>query len=139
MVVLVVGRGEPTVARFYVSVPELSSDVLPQDAIHPELLQTSAIIELMLTKWCEPPAVEQLQLSTMIQQLLSLLSQYSGLRADKLWEILGETGPFQQMTEGLFRDLLRCLGQKDMIQQSRDRELLLSPKGERIVNHYSFL
>ncbi len=130
--------GEPTIARFYVSVPELASDALPQDAIHPELVQTIAIIELMLSKWCEPPAMEQLQLSTLIQQLLSLLTQYAGCRADQLWDLLCDTGPFQQMTPELFRELLRGLGEKELIQQCQDRTLLLSPKGERIVNHYSF-
>ncbi|MCM1981654.1 DEAD/DEAH box helicase [Lyngbya confervoides] len=130
--------GEPAIARFYVSVPELAADMPPQEAIHPELVQTIAMINLLLERWCEPPVPEKLQLSTLIQQLLSLLSQYEGLKAQDLWEILGETGPFQQVSAELFQDLLRCLGQREMIQQSGDRTLLLSPKGERIVNHYSF-
>lgn len=131
-------KGEPTIARFYVSVPELAADVLPQDAIHPELVQTIAIINLLLNKWCEPPAPEQLQLSTLIQQIFSLLSQYQGLRADEVWSVLCESGPFQQISDSLFRDLLRCMGQRELIQQSGDRTLLLSPKGERIASHYSF-
>ena len=61
--------GAPTIARFYVSVPELGAEILPQDAIHPELVQTIAIINLLLGKWCEPPDPEKLQLSTLIQQI----------------------------------------------------------------------
>ena len=52
--------------------------------------------------------------------------------------MLCETGPFQQISDDLFRDLLRCLGQRELIQQSSDRSLLLTPKGERITSHYSF-
>jgi ATP-dependent helicase Lhr and Lhr-like helicase len=130
--------GEPAIARFYLTVPELTADGLPQDAIHPELVQAIAMINLLLNHWCEPPAAERLHLSTLIQQFLSLLSQMGGCRADVAWEILCGTGPFPAVDTRCFRELLHGLAQTEIIHQIQDGSLLLSPKGERMVGHYSF-
>ncbi|MGB8701980.1 MAG: DEAD/DEAH box helicase, partial [Thermosynechococcaceae cyanobacterium] len=110
----------------------------PQDALYPELVQVIAILNLLLDGWCEPPIVGQLHLSTLIQQLLSLIVQYGGIRAESAWHILCRTGPFTAVNPTMFAQLLRCLGQHDLIQQSGDGSLLLAPAGDRLVGHYSF-
>jgi ATP-dependent helicase Lhr and Lhr-like helicase len=130
--------GDPAIARFYITVPESGDDLAPQDRLHSELVQAIAILNLLLAGWCEPPIVGKLHLSTLIQQLLSLLAQYGGVRPDRVWQILCKQGPFQAVDQPMFMKLLRCLGQHELIQQSQDRSLLLGVKGDRWVNRYSF-
>jgi ATP-dependent helicase Lhr and Lhr-like helicase len=130
--------GDPAIARFYITVPESGDDLAPQDRLNSELVQAITILNLLLTGWCEPPIVEKLHLSTLIQQLLSVLAQYGGVRPDHAWQLLCKQGPFQSVDQPMFMKLLRCLGQHELIQQSQDSSLLLGVKGDRIVNHYSF-
>jgi ATP-dependent helicase Lhr and Lhr-like helicase len=130
--------GDPAIARFYITVPEASEALSPQDALYPELVQAIAVLNLLLAGWCEPPIVSKLHLSTLIQQVLSLIVQQGGLRADQVWQVLCQTGPFQSVDQAMFMKLLRCLGQHELIQQSQDGSLLIGEKGDRIVNHYSF-
>ncbi|MGA7935231.1 MAG: DEAD/DEAH box helicase [Kovacikia sp.] len=131
-------EGDPAILRCYISEPEVTPETSPQDALHPELVQTIAIINLLLNRWCEPPVVGKLHLSTLIQQFLSLIAQSGGIHADQAWNLLCQTGPFTKVDQALFIQLLRCLGTHDLIQQSQDGVLLPGLKGERLINHYSF-
>jgi ATP-dependent Lhr-like helicase len=101
-------------------------------------VQAIAIIHLLLQGWYEPPVVGKLHLSTMVQQLLSLIAQHGGVRPDQAWETLCQSGAFKAIDKATYIQLLRCLAEKDLIQQSQEGLLLLGLKGERIVNHYSF-
>ncbi|KAI9133873.1 DEAD/DEAH box helicase [Acaryochloris sp. CCMEE 5410] len=130
--------GDPAIMRVYVSVPQLDSFTSPEQALYPDLVQAIAIINLLLEGWYEPPIAGRLHISTLIQQLLSSIAQQGGIRADQAWHDFCEEGPFQEMEQGLFIKLLRCLGERDLIQQSQDGLLLLGLKGERLVNHYTF-
>lgn len=130
--------GDPAIMRVYVSVPQLDAYTSPEQALYPDLVQAIAILNLLLEGWYEPPIAGRLHLSTLIQQILSSIAQQGGIRADQAWHDLCEEGPFQEMEQGLFIKLLRCLGERDLIQQSQDGLLLLGLKGERLVNHYTF-
>ncbi|HEY9695788.1 MAG TPA: DEAD/DEAH box helicase [Trichocoleus sp.] len=130
--------GDPAILRCYISEPEVTPETPPQDALHPALMQTIAIINLLLDRWCEPPATGKLHLSTLIQQFLSLIAQYGGVKATQAWQVLCQTGAFRTVDQTLFIQLLRALGEHDLIQQSQDGLLLLGVKGEKLVNHYSF-
>ncbi|MEM8505456.1 MAG: DEAD/DEAH box helicase [Cyanobacteria bacterium P01_D01_bin.1] len=132
-------EGEPAIVRFYLSEKEVTPQTPIQDSLHPALIQTIAIVNLMIfEKWCEPPVVSKLHLSTLIQQALSLIAQYGGVSPLQLWQVLCQTGAFHQVDQALFMKLLKQLGYEDLIQQTHDGLLLLGVKGEKIVNHYSF-
>ena len=130
---------DPAIIRFYITEPEVTPTTSKTDTLHPALVQTIAIINLMVfERWCEPPIVTKLHLSTLIQQVLSLIAQYGGINALQLHQVLCETGAFQQVSQERFVKLLRQLGAQDLIQQTHDGVLILGLKGERLVNHYSF-
>ena len=129
-------QNDPAVLRLYITEPEVTQITPPAETLHPALMQAIAAVKLLLQGWYEPPIVGKLHLSTLIQQMLSLIAQQSGIRADRAWEVLHET--FASVDRATYVQLLRCLGQQDLIQQSRDGLLLLGLKGERLVNHYSF-
>lgn len=131
-------RGEPSVMRIYIEEPELEPGSPPQDRLRTELVEAIAMVRLLLTKWCEPPNAGALHLSTLVQQVLSLIAQYGGATAADAWRVLCRDGAFPAVREEVFITLLRELGTHDLIVQSTDATLLLGVKGERIVNHYSF-
>jgi ATP-dependent Lhr-like helicase len=103
------------------------------------LVQTTAMIELLLCGWCEAPNLQSLHLSTLVQQVLSMIAQHGGIRPQQAFDALCGRGPFEQVSTRDFARLLRSLGARDLvIQQASDGLLLLGTAGERLVNHYSF-
>ena len=131
-------RGEPSVMRIYVEEPHIEPVSPPQDRLRAELVQAIAMVRLLTMKWCEPPTAGALHLSTLVQQVLSLIAQYGGATASDAWRVLCRDGAFPGVSAETFANLLRELGKHDLIMQSSDGTLLLGVKGERIVNHYSF-
>jgi ATP-dependent helicase Lhr and Lhr-like helicase len=132
-------RGEPAILRAYVTEPLVDSRTSLADELRAELVQTIAMLELLLAGWCEPPDQEALHLSTLIQQLLSAIAQHGGLTAAAGYRALcGPGSPFTAVAPAQFGSLLRDLGAREVLTQAADGTLLLGPLGERTVNHYSF-
>jgi ATP-dependent Lhr-like helicase len=131
-------KGEPAVLWGYVMENEIEVNSTPKDYLHENLVQFIAQIRLLIKRWYEPPRIENLHLSTFIQQLLSLIAQYGGLNAATAWTILCEGGVFQNLNKSDFILLLRALGEKDILIQTHDGLLLHGFVGERIVNDYKF-
>ncbi|HEY9641440.1 MAG TPA: DEAD/DEAH box helicase, partial [Coleofasciculaceae cyanobacterium] len=131
-------QNDPAILRLYITEPEVTALTPVADTLHPSLVQAIAIVYLLLRGWYEPPRVGKLHLSTLIQQLLSLIAQYGGIQPQQSWNILCQTGAFSAIDAATYMQLLRCLGEQDLIQQSQDGLLLLGLTGERWVNHYSF-
>ena len=128
-------RGDPAILRVFIRELEIDSNSTIEDSLHFELVQTVAMINLLLKRWCEPPDAERLHLSTLIQQILSVIAQYGGVTAQRAWRVLAGSFRLDQLT---FIAVLRCLGDNKIIRQEPDGTLLLDEAGERIVNHYSF-
>jgi ATP-dependent Lhr-like helicase len=131
-------RGDPAVLRVYVREDALSADSPPQDVLRLELVETIAIVELLLRRWYEPPVRGRLHLSTLVQQTMSVIAQHGGVRAAEAYDALCRNGPFQGVSPAMFASLLRALGSHDLLMQGGDGTLLLGSTGERLVNHYDF-
>ena len=56
----------PSIIRMNIEGHEPSRDISPFRRPSLGLLQTTAMTSLMLEKWCEPPEVDRLYLSTLI-------------------------------------------------------------------------
>lgn len=134
------GRTEDAAStlRIFVSENEVTPDTPPQDTLRTTLVQAVAMVRLLIAKWNEPPDPEALQLSTLVQQTLSLIAQHGGVSATDAWGALCRTGPFSQVGQQLYTGLLRSLGQNDLLVQTHDGQLVLGLTGEKIVNHYDF-
>jgi ATP-dependent Lhr-like helicase len=132
--------GQPAILRMYITEREITANTSPEDALRADLVQSVAMIDLLLDGWNETPDPGGLHLSTLIQQLLSLIAQYGGVAPSDAYQALCGHGPFSKVDRPTFAKLLRALGspQKDMVSQTGDGLLLLGLKGERLVNHYSF-
>jgi ATP-dependent helicase Lhr and Lhr-like helicase len=130
--------GQPAVIRIYISERELGDRTPPQDALRDELFQTIAMVELLLSSWYEPPHAAGLHLSTLIQQILSVLAQHGAARVAEVHQVLCGDGPFAHVQKSTFVALLRDMGCHDLIRQDSRGLLVPGGQGERLVNHYSF-
>jgi ATP-dependent helicase Lhr and Lhr-like helicase len=131
-------RGQPAVLRLYVSERELTEHTPPTDSLRSELLQTIAMVDLLLERWYEPPDMHRLHLSTLIQQVLSVIAQRGGAEAAPLFEALCAYGPFRTVDRATFVALLRAMGEADLVVQDSEGLLLHGPTGEKLVNHFGF-
>ena len=133
-------EGQPAILRQYAVETRLASDSSYVDRLRLGLIRSIAMIELLLEGWCEPPKPQALHLSTLVHQILSVIAQRGGASASNLYNVLCREGPFRRVTTPIFTDVLRALGNPEtgLIEQTESGLLLLGPKGERLVEHYSF-
>jgi ATP-dependent Lhr-like helicase len=129
---------EPSVIRIFIEEDEPEADSSVLDRLFPDLLQATAMVQLMLAKWCEPPDVDRLHLSTLVQQVLSVIAERGGSQPDQIFDKLVLRGGFPNVDEESFTELLRCLGRADLIEQTVEGLLILGLKGEQIVRHHDF-
>jgi ATP-dependent Lhr-like helicase len=130
--------GRPAILRIYVAEPQLTPGVSPPDALRAELFQSVAMVELLIAAWNEAPDTAGLHLSTLIQQVLSIVAQHGGATAGQLFDMLCGRGPFRRIDQDTFAGVLRDMGRHDLIQQLDDGLLMPGTAGDRLLNHYSF-
>lgn len=130
--------GKPAILRIYIEEDEITKNTHPVDALRADLVQTIAMVKLLIAKWYEPPAVNGLHLSTLIQQIMSVIAQYGGVTAEQAWKIICHQAVFATVDQAMLANLLRSMGKHELICQGSDGFLLHGRQGEKIVNHYSF-
>lgn len=131
-------RGDAAVLRLFIPEDEITGRSHLLDRLRLETIQCIAMINLLLKKWYEPAPEEQYHLSTLVQQTLSVIGQYGGVRANQLWSLLCDTGPFSLVDRALYAIFLKALGEQELITQTHDGQLILGHRGEKIVEHYTF-
>ena len=129
---------EPAVLRGFIVEAALRTGSALVDELRTQLVQTVAMVQLLLAGWCEPPAPRQMHLSTLVQQVLSVIAQHGGVLARELYLALCRSGPFRGIDSELFEEILRCLGKQHILTQTSDRALTLGDRGETLVDHHSF-
>lgn len=102
-------EGEVTVLWQYCVAETLSPGANCVDSLYADLVQAVAVIQLFIAKWYEPPAVDALHYSTLIQQVLSLVGERHGTTAAKAYQTLCQSGPFRGISEANFIALLRVM------------------------------
>jgi ATP-dependent helicase Lhr and Lhr-like helicase len=133
------GENEPHVLRVCVLEPGLDARSTVPDRLRVELVQALAMIELIVReKWCEPPRPGRLHLSTLLQQILAVIMQNGGVRAQDAWVLLCRDGAFQQVDPPTFGTLVRAMAKRDLLYQTADGTLVLTEVGEKITNYYGF-
>jgi ATP-dependent Lhr-like helicase len=130
---------EPAILRAYTVEQTLGEKADLATRLRMETVQTAAAISLLLEHWFEPPAVNGAHYSTLVQQLLSAIAQYGGIQAAQAYGLLcGDGRPFPAVSKDGFAELLRALGQSEVLIQDHSGLLLHGPLGDKLVNHYSF-
>lgn len=132
-------KGEDAILRGYCIEDALDVNSSLDTKLRLSTVQLTAQISLLLDNWFEPPRVQGMHLSTLIQQLLSSIAQTGGASAGQLYSLLcaPETS-FSAVSKAEFLQLLKHMGEKELIVQDSSGTLLHGSVGERFVNHYSF-
>jgi len=131
-------RAKAAVLRLFIPEDELTSKSHVIDRLRLQTIQSIAMVNLLLQKWYEPPPEQQYHFSTLVQQTLSVIGQYGGVRAQQLWALLCKTGPFCLVNQALYGQFLKALGEQELITQTSDGQIVLGVRGERYVEHYTF-
>ena len=131
-------RGEAAILRSFTVEQELTGQSHMLTELRAGTFEICAMIDLLLEGWCEPPKPNGLHLSTLVQQILALISEHGGITAPDAFHILCKDGPFNAIAKGDFIELLKALVSKKLIEQDRTGLLLHGEKGEKMANHYSF-
>ena len=84
------------------------------------------------------PEIDRLHLSTLIQQVLSVIAERGGSRADDLHRTLVLQGGFPNVDQPTLIHVLRSMGAADLIEQAPDGLLITGLRGEKIVRNHDF-
>jgi ATP-dependent helicase Lhr and Lhr-like helicase len=131
-------KGEPAILRCYAVEAALDSKSDISDQLREGLVQSIAMVRLLIAGWFEPPRVGGLHASTLVQQILSIIAERGGATAPDLWATLIQRGAFGNVSREDFVALLRHLGEKELLIQESSGLLLHGVLGEKLVNHYEF-
>lgn len=129
-------RDEPSILRVFSIENEKSSGWLYE--LRSNLIQNIAVIELLREKQYEEPVVNKPHLSTLIQQILSLVASFSGFYPKEGWEILCNRGAFKSITPKLFMEQLKCMGKQGLLSQLSSGEIIIGKEGERLLRKLDF-
>ena len=111
-------RDSPSVLRMLISEQELTATSSIVDHLRLQLVQSMAMIRLMISKrWFEPADTRQMHYSTLLHQILAITAQWGGVRADQLWTQLCQTGPFRNIDVNDFKSLLKYMGANSLLTQ----------------------
>jgi len=129
---------EPRIGRMYIACRELGAEAELLHRLHLELIQAIAITELLLEGWLEPLRPATCDLSTLTHQVISTIAETGGLGVADLYARLCKIGPFRAVEPALFTRLLRCLGDRDVVEQTAQGDLILGLFGERLRSERDF-
>ncbi len=132
--------GKPAVLRIYIEEAPIEARSTILDRLRLDTVLSVAAVRLLLAGWCEPPPRRALHLSTLLHQVLSIITTRGGVHAGALYRMLCETGPFCNVPRELFVKLLRQMGESEirLIEQAPDGTLLLGSEGEHVVERHTF-
>lgn len=133
-------EGEPRILRLYLACEEPSPRANILDRLHLDLIQSIAVIDLMLEGWTEPDAPARCDLSTLTQQVISIIAQHGGATPQRLFEMLCRDphAAFPGVEAVLFKRVLECLRDGDLIEGTREGDCILGLVGEHLRKDKGF-
>ncbi|EAQ67749.1 hypothetical ATP-dependent helicase [Marinomonas sp. MED121] len=132
-------RGGASILRMLIAEEELIKNSSVIDKLRLELIQSLAMIRLLISsKWYEPADTSLYHFSTLLHQILAVIAQWGGIRAKQLFSLLCKDGPFQNVGIENFKALLVQMGKTELITQLGSGELVLGLLGEKLTSHYTF-
>ena len=105
--------------RIYIAEDEVKCATPPPDALRAELVQSIAMVNLLLQHWYEPSSPSDLHLSTLVQQLLSLIAQHGGVLAADAFSALVRRQALRPGGSGPVRRAVHNLGAIDVLGQPK--------------------
>lgn len=128
-------RGEASILRIYSHDSEEEGFLYE---LRHSLVQNIAVVELIREKKYEKPCISAYHFSTLVQQILSCLTQYGGFSPKDGWLLLCKNGAFRNVSSTMFLDLLKFLGEKKVLAMTHNGLVVIGEEGERIVRQTDF-
>lgn len=128
-------RNEPSILRVF-SIENKDNILLYN--LRSSLVQNIAVIELMRQHKYEKPSINNFHFSTLIQQILAVIAQFGGFYPKDGWLMLCRNGAFKNVTPELFLEVLKSLGNKDVISQLNTGQIVVGKLGEKILKSPDF-
>ena len=130
-------RNEASILRIYSKdYNGFNAGLLSQLKSH--LIQNIAVIELLKEYKYESPCINGIHLSTLIQQILSIIAEFGSFYPKEGWRLLCEEGAFKNVTVSLFLKLLKDLGEKEVIRQTTNGQIIIGHEGETLLANKEF-
>lgn len=130
-------RDEPSILRIFSS-DYIGNDANLLDMIKSNLIQNIAVIELLKEHRYETTDNNGIHLSTLIQQILSIIAEYGSFYPKDGWMLLCKNGAFDNVSSKLFLSLLRNLSKNDVIRQTDNGQIIIGSMGENIISDKEF-
>ena len=108
------------------------------DKLRSHLVQNIAVIELLKEHRYEKPNIDGLHISTLIQQILSVIAEFGSFYPKDCWSLLCKNGAFSNISVSLFLNLLKNLGEFDVIRQISNGQIVIGHVGEEIISDKEF-
>lgn len=128
-------RNEPSVLRVF-SIENRDNDLLYN--LRSSLVQNIAVIELMRQHKYEQPSINNYHFSTLVQQILAVIAQFGGFYPKEGWLMLCRNGAFKNVSSELFLEVLKSLGNKEVICQLNTGQIVIGKIGEKILKSPDF-
>jgi ATP-dependent Lhr-like helicase len=130
-------NGTPAILRIYLEV--LNADD-PLDRLRLEVVQSVAAVRLLLAGFAEPPGLDPSIATVVLHQVLSIVTEQGGMRADHLHHAICSAGPLAEFGKNEFIELLKAMASEEckLIEQAPSGAIMLGESGERLTARRDF-
>ena len=129
-------RNDPSILRVF-SIESIDNSLLLYN-LRSSLVQNIAVIELMRQHKYENPSINNYHFSTLIQQILAVIAQFGGFYPKEGWLMLCRNGAFKNVTPELFLEVLKSIGNKEVVSQLNTGQIVVGKLGEKILKSPDF-
>lgn len=133
-------KGAPAILRIYVRERHLTVDSDPLDHLRLEVVRAVASVRLLIKKFVEPPSVDPSLATVALHQILAVITERGGDRADRLFATICGAGPLSALGRGDYVELLRSMASQEsrLIEQAPDGTIMLGEVGESVTGAREF-
>ena len=108
------------------------------DGLRCELIQSIALVELMLSGWCEPGNTQTNSYSTFVHQVMAYLAQKRETTSKEIWMEITKKSFSNKVSDTDFEDIINHLIELNYIRRESKDVLVLGDKGDKLTEHYDF-
>ena len=124
--------------NFVLTNPPVTSKSHICDGLRVELIQSIALVELMLEGWCEPGSSQTNSYSTFVHQMMAHMAQKRSTNSDKIWNEISSKSFSEKVSKTDFNEIIEHLTNTDYINRDGRGNYILGNKGDRLTEHYDF-
>lgn len=116
------------------------ADATVEQSLHADVARAVASVELQREGWCETSPGSALHLSTLVQQVVSVLTQLGGCSDDDVFALVKGGNAFAAVTREVFDRLIKELLVTDVLMRPAGEEcfLRIGDEGERLTGNFRF-